>query len=224
MHYGSNNKKAPFFIDGNKLVDSEYERGVYLYTNLKWKNHILICTNRANQMLGRIRRSFAHFDSKLLKSLYPTFIRPFLEFAVPVWSPNLKKDCEAIERIQQKATKLVSAIRNRSYEERLRVLDLTTLVDRRKRGDLIQLYKFIHNIDKMKINDSFQPVRNNLRGHCFKYFKEIAQHPQRENFFFNRIANTWNALPSEIVTATTVNSFKAALDCWMSSNQAHQLS
>ena len=67
-------------------------------------------------------------------------------------------------------------------------------------------------------------IRNNLRGHCFKYFKETAQHSQRKNFFFNMIANTWNALPSDIVKATTVNSFKAALDCWMSSNQAHQLS
>lgn len=113
-------------------------------------------------MLGRIKKLFACFDSKLLKSLYSTFIRPFLEFAVPVWSPNLKKDCDAIERIQHRATKLVSVIRNRSYEERLKVLELTTLVDRRKRGNLIQLYKFINNIDTIEIDSSFQLVRNNL--------------------------------------------------------------
>jgi hypothetical protein len=175
-------------------------------------------------MLGRIKKSFAHFDCKLLSSLYLTFIRLLLEFAVPVWSPNLKGDCDSIERVQHRATKLVPSIRNLSYEKRLIALNLTTLVEKRKRGDLIQLYKFMHNIDKIERGNSFPIVQNNLRGHCLKFFKEIVRHPQRENFFFNRTANAWNSLPNEIVNSPSVNSFKAALDRWMSSNQAHQLS
>ena len=106
----------------------------------------------------------------------------------------------------------------------MKVLGLTTLVERRKRGDLIQLYKFMHDIDKVERSNSFKLVQNNLRGHCFKYYKEIARHHSRTNFFFNRIANDWNSLPSGVINATTVNSFKAALDCWMSSNQAQRLS
>ena len=98
------------------------------------------------------------------------------------------------------------------------------MVERRKRGDLIQLYKFMHDMDKLERGNSFPIVQNNLRGHSLKYFKEIVRHPQRENFFFNRIANTWNSLPNEVVNAPTINRFKATLDCWMSSNQAHRLS
>ena len=44
-----------------------------------------------------------------------------------------------MECIQRKATKMVLEIRSLEYEERLRVLGLTTLEDRRKRGDLIQI-------------------------------------------------------------------------------------
>jgi hypothetical protein len=112
-------------------------------------------TNKANQMLGRIKKSLARFDRKLFRSLYLTFIRPLLEFAVPVWSPILKSDSDNIERIQHRATKLVSSIRNQSYESRLKALDLTTLVERRKRGDLIQMYKIMHNIDKVDKSNHF---------------------------------------------------------------------
>ena len=226
MHYGQNNKKFPYFINGKQLVVSESERdlGVIFNSNLKWKNQVITASNKANQMLGRIRKSFARFDRKLFRSLYLTFVRPLLEFAVPVWSPKLKSDCDSIERIQHRATKMVASIRNQPYESRLKSLDLTTLVERRKRGDLIQMYKIMHNIDKVDKSNRFHIITNQVRGHCFKYFKEITRQQHRDNFFFNRTANLWNALPNEIVQAPTVNSFKAGIDCWMSSNQSYWLS
>ena len=228
MHYGHNNKEFPYFINGKQLAESETERDlrVIFNSNLKWKNQVITATNKANQMLGRVKKSFARFDRKLFRSLYLTFIRPLLEFAVPVWSPIMKSDCDSIERIQHRATKLVSTIRNQPYQNRLKALDLTTLVERRKRGNLIQMYKIMHNIDKVDKGNRFQIVTNHhqVRGHCLKYFKEISRQQHRENFFFNRTANLWNSLPSDIVQAPTVNSFKAGIDCWMSSNQSHRLS
>ena len=38
------------------------------------------------------------------------------------------------------------SIRNLSYEDRLKLLDLTTLVERRQRDDMIQLFKIIHGL------------------------------------------------------------------------------
>ena len=169
-------------------------------------------------------KSFTHFDCKLLRSLYLTFIRPLLEFAVPVWSPFLKSDCDNIERIKHNATKLIPSIRNLSYEKRLEALNLTTLVERRQRGDLIQLYKIMHNIDKLEKGICFLIVNNQMRGHCFKYLKEITRINHRENFFFNRTANLWNSLPKEVIQSPSVNSFKTAIDCWMSSNRSVRLS
>ena len=89
--------------------------------------------------LGRIKKSFTRFDSILLRTLYLTFICTLLEFAVPVWSTILKSDCEVIERVQHKATKLVSSFKNLNYNKRLEALDLTILMERRQRGDLIQM-------------------------------------------------------------------------------------
>ena len=226
MHYGQNNRRFPLYIDKKQLLESEMEKdlGVIFSTNLKWKSQVITATSRANQMLGRIKKSFARFDCKLMSSLYLTFVRPFLEFAITVWAPFLKGDIDMMERVQHRATKLVPTIRNHKYEDRLKILGLTTLFERRQRGDLIQVYKNIHEIEQFEKSINFATINYNLRGHCLKYFKEISRQPQRENFLFNRAANNWNSLPSQVVTAPTVNSFKAGLDCWMSNNQLQRLS
>jgi ribonucleases P/MRP protein subunit RPP40 len=107
-------------------------------TSLKWKNQVITATNRANKMLGRIKKSFALFDCKLMRSLYLT----------GVWCLFLKGDIDMIEQVQQRATKLIPAIRNLSFENRLRKLEsLTTLKDRRLRGDLIQMFKIMKKMD-----------------------------------------------------------------------------
>ena len=95
---------------------------------------------------------------------------------------------------------------------------------RRQRGDLIQLYEFMHNINKLDKSNRFPTVNNQMRGHCFKYFKELTRHYHRENFFFNRTANLWNSLPKEVIQSPSINSFKTAIDCWMSSNRSLRLS
>ena len=68
-------------------------------------------------MLGWVKKFFARFDCRLLRSLFVTFIGPLLEFAIPAWSPYLKGDSDAIERVQHRATKFVYTISNLKYED-----------------------------------------------------------------------------------------------------------
>ena len=49
-------------------------------------------------------------------------------------------------KVQRRATKLIPGIANLSYEEKLRELKLTTLEDRRIRGDLIEVYKKLNGL------------------------------------------------------------------------------
>ena len=44
-----------------------------------------------------------------------------------------------------RATKLIRSLSGRSYEERLRALELPTLRYRQLRGDMIQLHKYVNN-------------------------------------------------------------------------------
>ena len=82
----------------------------------------------------------------------------------------------------------------------------------------------MYNIEKLEKGICFPIFNNQMRGHCFKYFKEITRHNHREKFFLNRTANLCNSLPKEVIQLPSVNSFKTAIDCWMSSNQSLRLS
>ena len=117
---------------------------------------------KANQVLGQINRSFTYNTKDIMSKIYKAFVRPHLEYAVTAWSPWQRKDIDMIEKIQRRATKRISDIQG-NYPERLEQLGLTTLEERRVRGDAIELFKCLRgfwNIDKealFEINNQKQP-------------------------------------------------------------------
>ena len=67
----------------------------------------------------------------------------------------------------------------------------------------------------------FKLTTTTTRGHHLKIRKEQSTHQARQRFFSQRVANCWNGLPSEIVSANTTVAFKERLDkclqlqpCW----------
>ena len=109
-----------------------------LSKDIKWANQTEKAVNAAKAIISQLRNSFTYFDPELVRLLYVSLIRPHLEYAVPVWNLYLRKDIDILENVQHKASRLCPSISKRSYEERLKILRLTTLETRRKRGDLIQ--------------------------------------------------------------------------------------
>ena len=87
---------------------------------------------------------------------------------------------------------------------------------RRARGDVIEVYKYTH--DYYNVNKDLLPLDNDrttiTRGHPFKLKKQYCRTRTsiRQNFFPFRVVESWNSLPSAVVTAPSLNSFKNRLD------------
>ena len=175
----------------------------------------LKAANKAMSILGMVKRNFW----RLVNSFnviydYEGYIWPHLEFCIQAWSPFLARDKLVLENVHRRATKLVCGLKNKSYEERLRDLGLTTLETRRLRRDLIETYKILHwksHIDHCQL---FELVTNGheLRGRDLKLYKQYNRLNTRKHFFSQRVINAWNKLPSSVVDAASVNSIKRNLD------------
>ena len=136
--------------------------------------------------------------------LYKSLVRPHLEYAVQFWSPHLRSDTDKKERVQRKATKMIPENRNHSYQQRLKDLKLISLVQRRLRGQLLEVIKYLNrfnNVSPMCLFDyDFNDrTRNNGKQLIVKRFNtSLAQH-----FFPINITTTWNALPYDVVNSGT---------------------
>ena len=204
-------------MDGVELehVFEEKDLGVIVDTDLSFDEHITTKIKKANAMAGMIRRSFTYLESNFFKKLYVTFVRPHLEINNSVWAPYFRKHVNAIEKVQMRAAKCVDGFNDLSYEEQLRKLDLPTLAHRRKRGDMIEVFKHAKVYDKASLSTSIHFRSRPSRKHDYQITRLEASDgvrgPQRNSFYY-RTAATWNELPKTVVNSPTVTAFKKQID------------
>ena len=136
-NYKMNNKDLE-----NKTVIKDL--GIIVDENLRFSNHIIDKVNKANQIMGIIRRTMVYLDKHNFNLFYKSLVRPHFEYGNVVWSPFFKSDIALIENVQRRATRYVPDINKLEYQERLEALSLPTLQHRRFRVDMIETYKITH--------------------------------------------------------------------------------
>ena len=132
-----------------EVTIDEKDLGVTIDNQLTFSMHVQTQVAKVTRILGCHRHTFKYLTSTIFLQLYKASIWPHLEYASCIWFPKLKTDSDAIEKIQRRATKLVPELRTLTYTERLRQLKLPTLVYRRRRADMLQTYKLMHNFNQL---------------------------------------------------------------------------
>merc|ERR1712082_45061 len=100
---------------------------------MRWTSNTNSITRKAYKRLWILNRlkNLGATDDDLI-DVYTKQVRPLLEYAVPVWHPNLTQtDSDNIERVQKAALKLVLQERYFSYKTALSDLKLASLYERR---------------------------------------------------------------------------------------------
>ena len=215
LHFGRRNAAHSYHMGGAELTQVLVEKdlGVQIDHQLKFREQAASAISRASHVLAVIRRSFSVIDETTLPLLFRTMVRPHLEYANVVWGPFNRDDQKRIERVQRRATKLVASIRELPYEARLRSLNLPSLYYRRRRGDMIMVYQVLRGVVDVDASQFFSAATTSqTRGHLWKLSKSRAVSRVRRNAFSIRVINDWNALPSTVVEAPSIDSFKARLD------------
>ena len=193
--------------------DSKCNLGVLFKSNLNFDEHIENTINKVIRIIDLIKREFKFIDKDLFLTLYKSLIPSHLDYGNLIFYPTTKKYKQVLDNAQRRATKLVPELRGLSYRERLVELNLSTLDYRRKRFDIIQVFKIIHKIDDIDMNVFFSFDENTqLRGHNLILKKPRANKSIRANSFALKNIPVWNSLPTDTVNSKTVVEFKTKLD------------
>uniref|UniRef100_A0AC35GWC3 Uncharacterized protein n=1 Tax=Panagrolaimus sp. PS1159 TaxID=55785 RepID=A0AC35GWC3_9BILA len=120
--------------------------------------------------------------------MYHTYVRPLVEFATPVFNPNLRKLVDKLEKVQRIAVRLIFArskdlrpYSNAPYEEKLQRLGIESLETRKNKFDLTFLNDYISGNTNFKLN---LVMRSSItRGAEKKLIIPLAKRPIRSNYF-----------------------------------------
>ncbi len=156
-------------------------------------------------LFGTSMSTFAPFFNPL--------VWPHFEYATQACSPNLAAETNCLEQIQRLATRLVKGFRRLPYKERLRRLGLHSSHRRRLHWDLKAVYKmFSAGLGLGPSLLLIPPVWTGLRGYPLNVLQGAYRRLRRNSFSSIRVVKYCNRLPTPIVTALFVNSFKVQGD------------
>ena len=213
MQIGKNNPKTTYYLNESPLPTTEEEKdlGVWTTDNFEWSTQIDKCVKKARSTSAWIMRTIIDKNRLIMVKLYKALVRPHLEYCVQLWTPTPRRGnwekIMKLEHCQREYTRQINGLGELPYRMRLEELGLTTLVERRARGDLIETYKVFKGI----ANYGHNLFRFSRSGYNLLY--PVGKLSQIQLDFINaRVIENWNKLPNTVKDSETVHTFKERLE------------
>lgn len=198
------------------VVNSFKYLGVVISHDLQWRTHIDNVYSSAYRSLCFLKRKLKHATSNAKITAYKTMIRPILEYASIVWSPNKKVDINRLEKIQRQAARFIlnKYKRTDSVTEMLSQCGLQSLETRRRIARLKFLFALYNN--HLNIEPELYLNETHKRSRRLNHNKTIQPYNSRIDVFkysfFVQTIEDWNQLPDYVINSANMSQFESSLE------------
>ena len=167
---------------------------------------------KANRTLGFVKRNIKTGSRKTKDLAYKALIRPLLEYAATVWSPNQKVLIDSIERVQRRAARYVCNTYDpyASVSKMLTELKWESLEQRSLKATVTMGYKIINGLVAVSPTQLI-PASKITRGHPTQYRQISTRTNYYKYSFFPTFITLWNALPEHTALAPDLEGLKTSL-------------
>ena len=188
---------------------------VYMSSNCTFDFHVASVYKRCSNLTGWILRTFNTRETITMMTLFKSLVLSRLDYASQLWSPHLLKSIYLIEKVQRSFTKHITGIKNKPYDERLKLLNLYSVQRRRDRYQIIYLWKIIEGLVP-NLSTPITCTYSERRGRsCVVSHVNMGRLGTLSyNSFRWRSIRMFNKLPKyvRIVSSCSIDKFKSQLD------------
>ena len=147
--------------DGTSLM-SETEvtvLGVTMDDKLCFSQHISVCCKKAARQLNALAQISKHLNINSRRAIYNSFIMSNFNYCPLVRHFCGQVNNQKLEKIHERALRILFADYNSSYTQLLGRAGTTTLIIQRLRLIALTVFKSLHGLNPPCLNDMFTPKR-----------------------------------------------------------------
>ena len=208
-------------LSENVTIESEpfvKALGVIIDKNLNFTEQVSVSCKKAARQLNALARISSFLDVESRKIIFNSFIRSNFNYCPLVWHFCGKQNNAKIEKIQERALRIIYGNYESPYDELLMISNNCSALVGRLKVMALEMFKSIHHLNPPCMNELFKmketpySMRNPL--------KFVQPLKRTTNFGLRSISylgpKLWNELPIEHsnIAYMSIDAFKMFLKSW----------